>query len=151
MTADRLLRTLAALAIAQAASAAPGQARRASRAYVLLGALRAAAITDPAVASTVSRTLQAVGLLSRPLAGARRSLRARPSGIAREDERRFSDAELVKTLRSCASVKDAARRLGVDRKTISRRVGCLMGHLGHDVPLRELPSLRRSMSRRRTK
>lgn len=123
MSAGRALRFLAEVAVAQ--SRGDGiQARRALRAYRLLGALRRAAVDDPASAAIIVRSLLVVAWLARPLLTHRRGIRAL---AARRyvPPRAFEDADLIAAAARSRSLKDLSRRLGAHRSTVSRRLAIL--------------------------
>lgn len=142
MTPDRLLRSLHRLAEHMAKTGSRRQSRRAVRAYRLIGALRHRAASDVRNGALIRDTLRVVALL-RTGSAARQ---APPEVAARVVV--VTDAEITAALQATDSINAAAERLGVNRKTISRRVSKLMGQAANGVPLGSLVSLQRSTARR---
>lgn len=149
MSPERILLTLSHLAAAQAGSRHSREARQAAKAWSLLMELRADIAGRPAQARAVAKALRGVSFLMTPLRGYRRAHHKRCNGRTRPAERKVSDAEIVRAVRTAPSIKVAAARLDVNRSTITRRLPTLMRHPVHGAALANVPSLQRSLARRR--
>lgn len=126
----------------KARSSSIDQARAGAKAFDLAGKARLLAAADPRIAAIVDDVLQAAWLL----AGHDGSRARDPdTGLI------FSNENLLRALACAKSMKDAARQLGCDRKTISRRVKNFNETLLTMSHLPGAPSLRRSKAIRKSK
>lgn len=120
-SAQRALRLMQAAATFQASARNLQQAKRAEHAYALIGELRRRAALDPEIASAIVTALRASALLAHGLLSRRRSDRTL-SQHRYASPKAATDAELLAVVAVSCSLKDAARRLGMHRSTVTRRL-----------------------------